>query len=425
MQKIFISYSRKDIDFVRKLAGDLENAGFDVWWDLTDLHGGDDWPRTIPAAIKASNYVIIVISPNSTASNWVEKEYTHALSLRKKIIPVMLERSNLPFALNTINFVDFTNKNYAANFDRLLSGLGFSGGEAAREVALSTRPTSRVREILKRLGEIFKTDSSARMEEEVHFTALHAKGGKVEAWQTLLVYVHTAAALDQVRADAKRLADEIQTPREVSTPASSGLKRGTEITIVPTCEGVTFNPRRASIRWLEDFHKAEFRYRADQTLQGDAAKGQITFYVGPLIVGTLKFAMLFESGEKSTSIDHEEHSKMYHQDKIFISYSHKDTEIALAFKKVHEATGHDVLIDIDDLRSGEEWNPALMHLIDRADIFQLFWSENSKSSKFCKQEWEHALKRRQAGFIRPVYWSLPMPNPPEELRKYHFEYVEL
>src|SRR5512147_1511163 len=108
MQKVFISYSRKDIDFVRKLARDLEKAGYDVWWDFTDLRGGDDWPRAIPAAIESSESVIIVISPNSTASEWVEKEYTQALSLRKKIIPVMLASCTVPFALNTINYVNFT-----------------------------------------------------------------------------------------------------------------------------------------------------------------------------------------------------------------------------------------------------------------------------------------------------------------------------
>src|SRR5512144_1786466 len=108
MEKIFISYSRKDISFVRKLAGDLEKAGYDVWWDLTDLQGGDDWPRAIPAAIEASQSVIIVLSPNSMLSDWVEKEYTYALGLHKKVIPIMLARSNVPFALNTINYVDFT-----------------------------------------------------------------------------------------------------------------------------------------------------------------------------------------------------------------------------------------------------------------------------------------------------------------------------
>jgi hypothetical protein len=127
MAKIFISYSRKDIGFVRKLAGDLEKAGYDVWWDLTDLRGGDDWLRVIPAAIESSEHFIVVLSPNSAMSDWVKKEYTQALSSRKKIIPLMLTRSSVPFALNTINYVDFTSDDYAANFKNLLDALGYTG----------------------------------------------------------------------------------------------------------------------------------------------------------------------------------------------------------------------------------------------------------------------------------------------------------
>ncbi len=64
MQHIFISYSRKDINFARKLAEDLEKAGYDVWWDISDLRGGDDWVRLIPDAIEASGFFIVVLSPD-------------------------------------------------------------------------------------------------------------------------------------------------------------------------------------------------------------------------------------------------------------------------------------------------------------------------------------------------------------------------
>ena len=127
MAKIFISYSRKDIGFVRKLAGDLEKAGYDVWWDLTDLRGGDDWLRVIPAAIESTDHFIVVLSPNSAVSDWVKKEYTQALGLSKKIIPIMLTRSSVPFALNTINYLDFTSDDYAVNFQNLLDALGHTG----------------------------------------------------------------------------------------------------------------------------------------------------------------------------------------------------------------------------------------------------------------------------------------------------------
>ena len=127
MQQIFISYSRKDIDFARKLAGDLEKAGYDVWWDLTDLRGGDDWVKTIPAAIASSQQVIVVLTPDSIESEWVRKEYTQALSLRKKIIPILFKPTSVPFALNTINFVNFANGEYEDRFKELLSALGFTG----------------------------------------------------------------------------------------------------------------------------------------------------------------------------------------------------------------------------------------------------------------------------------------------------------
>jgi len=127
MQKIFISYSRKDIDFVRKFAGDLEKAGYDVWWDLTDLQGGDDWVRQIPAAIQTSQFMLVVLSPNSVASEWVQKEYTQALSLHKKIIPVMFKQCEVPFALNTINYSNFSVGEYEDNFKTILRALGYTG----------------------------------------------------------------------------------------------------------------------------------------------------------------------------------------------------------------------------------------------------------------------------------------------------------
>ncbi|HNN12340.1 MAG TPA: toll/interleukin-1 receptor domain-containing protein, partial [Anaerolineales bacterium] len=127
MQKIFISYSRKDIDFVRKLAADLEKAAYDVWWDITDLQGGDDWVKTLPAAIAESPLFIIVLTPNSIKSEWVQKEYTQALNLHKKIVPIMTDLCEVPFALNTINFIDFMNNDYVTGFGKLLKAIGHSG----------------------------------------------------------------------------------------------------------------------------------------------------------------------------------------------------------------------------------------------------------------------------------------------------------
>ena len=262
---------------------------------------------------------------------------------------------------------------------------------------------------------------------EVSYTAYHPKEGSVESWHILLVYTHVLSAMQKVQADAKRFADQIKSPKETTSKSSTPILRGMELTIVPSCEGVTFNPERVSFKWMEDFHRADFRFKADQSLSGDAAKGSIDIYVGPLIIGTLKFAMLFNDKDAQPVPDHEEHAKMYGRDDVFISYSRKDSEIARTFKTVLEGTGLDVFLDVDDIRSGQLWEEELKRRIERAKIFQVFWSANYSQSENCKQEWEYALKQnKDEGYIRPVFWQKPLsPNPPEELNKFNFKYVEL
>jgi len=122
-KKVFISYSRKDVNFARRLAADLEEAGFDVWWDISDLKGGDDWVRFIPTAIESSQYFVVLLSPASIQSEWVAKEYSYALRLRKKVVPAMIKPCDVPFALNTINYVDFVHDEYEVALNKLLKAL--------------------------------------------------------------------------------------------------------------------------------------------------------------------------------------------------------------------------------------------------------------------------------------------------------------
>jgi len=100
----------------------------------------------------------------------------------------------------------------------------------------------------------------------------------------------------------------------------------------------------------------------------------------------------------------------------------------LACRDAYQALGYSVLIDVDTLRAGENWSQALRGLIDRADIFQLFWSQRSAQSEQVKQEWQYALQKSKDkgdGFIRPVYWEKPLVEPPPELEPLHFAYVPL
>lgn len=123
MSQVFISYSRKDLSFVKQLAADLEKAGLDVWFDLSDLDGGSRWRIEIEKAIKSSQYVIVVLSPHSIASEWVDREFLFSSKHKRKIIPLMYRECDLTLNYLNLNYIDVQGQNYQMNFNEILAAL--------------------------------------------------------------------------------------------------------------------------------------------------------------------------------------------------------------------------------------------------------------------------------------------------------------
>lgn len=96
MGHIFISYNRKDQSTARRLADDLRHHGYDVWMDDRIEYGGQ-WLNVIFEAIRDASAVVIVMSPDSEKSKWVQKEYLYAEELEKLIIPIALNGHIFPY----------------------------------------------------------------------------------------------------------------------------------------------------------------------------------------------------------------------------------------------------------------------------------------------------------------------------------------
>lgn len=140
MKQVFFSYSRKDLGFVEKLAEDLQQAGYDVWYDLSDIEGGDRWASEIQNAIDNCDVCITVISPNSIVSEWVEKEFLYASNEGKRIIPIMHEWTDLPLWLMNIHYIDVRGRKYKKNFPNLQAAI-----EDEKKPVLSLEPVKRLR----------------------------------------------------------------------------------------------------------------------------------------------------------------------------------------------------------------------------------------------------------------------------------------
>jgi WD40 repeat protein len=89
MADIFISYSRKDSEFVLKLRSQLAQQRYEVWLDKDSIPYGIEWRSEIQFAIDAADAVLVVLSPDSVASPECNKEIGHALANRKRIIPLL------------------------------------------------------------------------------------------------------------------------------------------------------------------------------------------------------------------------------------------------------------------------------------------------------------------------------------------------
>ncbi len=85
----FISYSRKNIDFVRKLNDGLDASGIKAWVDWEGIPPSADWMAEITRAIQAADAFIFVISPDSLASKVCGDELELGLKYNKKLIPVL------------------------------------------------------------------------------------------------------------------------------------------------------------------------------------------------------------------------------------------------------------------------------------------------------------------------------------------------
>ncbi len=95
-RRIFLSHASEDKRQARHVAAILRRQGWDPWIDESDIPGGSSWAASIQQALKACSVVVLLVTANSVAKEWVLDEITSARNLRVPIIPAFLEDVRLP-----------------------------------------------------------------------------------------------------------------------------------------------------------------------------------------------------------------------------------------------------------------------------------------------------------------------------------------
>jgi len=126
--KAFLSYNSKDASLARRLALDLESAHISVWLDQWQLKVGEAFEQEIVRGLENAEFVIVLLTRASVASDWVNREWRHkilgeAQFKRVGVIPVRGERCIIPDLLAQRSHADISGGSYPFGLRRLLEML--------------------------------------------------------------------------------------------------------------------------------------------------------------------------------------------------------------------------------------------------------------------------------------------------------------
>lgn len=126
-KSVFISHSSQDKEFARWLAVDLANKSHKPWLDEWEIKAGQSIPTKIAEGVDRCDFLLIVLSPRSVESRWVENEWQskYWVELQNnsvKVIPLLYERCKIPTLLAPKKYVDFTGA-FSEGFEELLEAI--------------------------------------------------------------------------------------------------------------------------------------------------------------------------------------------------------------------------------------------------------------------------------------------------------------
>lgn len=131
--RIFLSYSRKDLEFADQIAIALEALGHEVLIDRTGIHAAENWQHRLGEMIAEADTIVFLLSPSSVSSDVCNWEVERASELNKRMIPSLIsplvERSPHP-QLQSLNYIRFFS-------DPSLPGSGWGAGLAQLSAALT------------------------------------------------------------------------------------------------------------------------------------------------------------------------------------------------------------------------------------------------------------------------------------------------
>lgn len=126
---VFVSYSRQDSAFVYRLAYDLQAEGVPVWLDKQGLKPGTrNWEDSLRGAIQSAYAVVLIASPESRRSNYVQDELAIAQMYNCPVYAVWAAGEqwidSIAMGWGGLQYLDARGDNYDLMLPELVTSLG-------------------------------------------------------------------------------------------------------------------------------------------------------------------------------------------------------------------------------------------------------------------------------------------------------------
>ena len=124
---LFVSHASEDKPFIDRLIPILDKYASKVWYDKREILVGDSISEKINEGLSKATALVVVLSSSSVEKQWVIRELGAAINMQAssdslKVLPVLLEKCDIPPLLRDIKYADFT-RSFETGVNQLISGL--------------------------------------------------------------------------------------------------------------------------------------------------------------------------------------------------------------------------------------------------------------------------------------------------------------
>ncbi|MBX2862494.1 MAG: TIR domain-containing protein [Leptolyngbyaceae cyanobacterium MAG.088] len=111
MTQVFLAYAQADAKIMDNIRRSLRRQGFTVWSNQTDIPTGEAFKRAVSRGIEEADAMVYLLSPDSLQSQYCQYELKYALTLKKRVIPLLvrpLGSAENPSELTSLQYIDLT-----------------------------------------------------------------------------------------------------------------------------------------------------------------------------------------------------------------------------------------------------------------------------------------------------------------------------